>query len=95
MADRTCPGCGMNDDHPRHILVADDGNQRAWHKDCHRAKGCAICAVELGVLHDAGMPSGTIGDELRDHLLAEGAAIASSVDGLSQAQLETAHGTVA
>lgn len=87
MADRTCPGCGMNDNHPRHVLVAEDGNQRAWHKDCHRDKGCEICAVEL-----QDVTPGTIGDELREHLVSNAEAIAADVAELSQEQLETAHG---
>jgi hypothetical protein len=94
MADRTCPGCGMNDNHPRHILVAEDGNQRAWHKDCHRGKSCEVCNTELAVLESAGHDPGIIGDELRHALLANADEVAAAVNGLSTEQLETAHRTV-
>jgi hypothetical protein len=87
MADRTCPGCGMNDDHPRHILVTEDGTQRAWHTDCHQLRGCEICDIKR---EDAG---GLIGDEYRGHLLANKDNIRTAVDNLTQDQLETAHGT--
>lgn len=88
MADRTCPGCGMNDDHPRHILVDGEGNQRAWHKDCHKLKGCEVCTLEL-----QDVAPGTIGDELREHLVANAEVIAAGASELTTEQLETAHGT--
>lgn len=87
MADRTCPGCGMNDNHPRHILVAEDGTQHWWHTDCHQAKGCEICAVK----RDGA--DGLTGDQYREHLLTNGDSIAAAVSGLPQEKLETAHGT--
>ena len=95
MADRTCPGCGMNDNHPRHGLIGEDGTQHWWHKDCHRAKGCESCNVELAVVEEAGHDPGIIGDELREALLANQDEIAAAVADLTQEQLETAHGTVA
>lgn len=87
MADRTCPGCGMNDNHPRHGLVDADGAQHWWHTDCHAAKGCEICVIKRDGAE------GLTGDEYRQHLLDNAAGLAAAVAGLSQGQLETAHGT--
>ena len=91
MADRTCPGCGMNDSHPRHILVAEDGNQRAWHTDCHALKGCEICRVKR--TDPDGSTVALTGDEYRAYLIEQGDSIAAAVGNLNQDQLETAHGT--
>ena len=56
---RTCPGCGQQDDHPRHVLDFGD-----WHTDCHAWSSfqCEICQAVVDS-HD-----GIKGDELRAHL---------------------------
>jgi len=89
-----CPGCGMDDNHPRHQIVDSEGHVRAWHRDCHRPKGCEVCATELAVVEEAGYDPGTIGDELRTALIENADEIAAAVGALTQEQLETAHGTV-
>lgn len=86
MADRTCPGCGINDNHPRHILVGEEGNQWCWHTDCHAAKGCPICAIKREGAE------GVIGDEYRQHLLDNADELAARISELSQEQLDAAHG---
>lgn len=39
---RPCAACGQVDDHPRDIVIRDDGNADLFHHDCH--SGCDSCA---------------------------------------------------
>lgn len=60
---RTCIGCTVADDHPRHVIALGDGSEVTWHMDCHKiATGCETCAAQIA---DAGKSTG---DELRLHL---------------------------
>lgn len=81
-----CPGCGMNDDHPRHILVLEDGTQVAWHSDCHASKGCPICVIQRDGAE------GLTGQEYRDHLTANADEHAAAVDALPQDVHDTVFG---
>jgi hypothetical protein len=66
---RTCIGCEQTDDHPKHVIALSDGNEVAWHNDCHAiATGCAVCAAT------AGSADGLKGDKLREHIVSGGAA---------------------
>lgn len=77
----------MNDDHPRHVLVMEDGTQRAWHHDCHAAKGCELC-----IITNTGAEA-LIGDEFRQHLLDDAVEIAAAAEALTDDQKATAFGT--
>jgi hypothetical protein len=68
---RPCIGCGQSDDHPRHVVDNGTGNDALWHPDCHArsANGCEVCEAQI-----AGVPSGTVGDELRAHLVTTGSS---------------------
>lgn len=60
---RTCTRCHQTDDHPRHVVGALNGGQRAnFHMDCHAQLGCPVCLHQLA---DAG---GAQGAELFTHL---------------------------
>lgn len=61
---RPCVGCSQVDDHPRHVIDTANVGPIPWHMDCHASlTGCEVCARQI-----AGVPLGTIGDELRVHL---------------------------
>lgn len=72
-----CVGCGQSDDHPKHVVVVDDGQHTdvRWHVDCHSAANppCEICVSIM----DAGA-AGKTGETLREYILAGGAAHAST-----------------
>ena len=77
MTDRTCPGCAISDDHPRHIAVTESGAQAAWHTDCHAAKGCPACTIAR-----ENAPAGQVGEEHRAHLRENGDVIAAAIEAL-------------
>ncbi|MGW4487839.1 hypothetical protein ACWEOE_28825 [Amycolatopsis sp. NPDC004368] len=85
--DRTCPGCAMNDDHPRHQLVLGEGGQVAWHMDCHALKGCEQCQVARDGAGDL------TGDDFRTFLEEHAEEIAAAVDAFTDEQKATAFGT--
>lgn len=61
---RPCVGCGQSDNHPRHVIDTPNVGSVPWHMDCHAAlTDCEVCKSQI-----AGVPPGTIGDELRVHL---------------------------
>lgn len=63
---RTCLGCGVADDHPRHVIDLDGVNVTNWHHDCHSAvTGCEICAFVVKAA------KGKTGEELRTHLMSK------------------------
>ncbi|UKD55168.1 hypothetical protein L3Q65_46200 [Amycolatopsis sp. FU40] len=78
MVDRTCPGCAINDDHPRHQAVTEAGDIAAWHTDCHAAKGCPECTIARQGAENL------TGDEYREHLVANGAAINAAIQELPE-----------
>lgn len=59
---RMCLGCGQSDDHPRHVVVVQDGTEVPWHMDCHAMTGCGICTEQISGA------DGATGDALRQHL---------------------------
>ncbi len=73
MADnpvRPCWGCSTFDDHPRHVLVRENGTDEEMHVDCCAEKrGCGICRSLI-----ADVTPGTVGDDMRAHLLAQAPA---------------------
>lgn len=81
-----CPGCGMNDNHPRHTLVLEDGAQVSWHSDCHAVKGCPICVIQRDGAE------GLTGQDYRDHLEANAAEHAAAVEALTQEVHDTVFG---
>lgn len=61
---RTCIGCGQTDNHPKHRIALGDGNEAAWHMDCHARSGdgCESCAAQKeGAEH-------LVGEEFRAHI---------------------------
>jgi hypothetical protein len=49
---RTCIGCTLTDDQPRHVIDMG-GIDVNWHFQCHSiATGCDICAAELAKQSD-------------------------------------------
>jgi hypothetical protein len=81
-----CPGCAMDDDHPRHTLVMEDGATRSWHTDCHAPKGCPICVI----MRDGA--EGLTGQEYREHLAENAAEIEAAKDALPQDVHDTVFG---
>jgi hypothetical protein len=61
---RPAPCCAVYDDHPRHVTLDATGAETALHMDCCALRGCTVCLHQL-----AGVQPGTIGDDLREHLL--------------------------
>lgn len=60
---RTCIGCGITDDHPRHVIALPDNTEVTWHMDCHaRTTPCESCA------HTVEIAAGATGDALREVL---------------------------
>lgn len=58
--ERTCIGCGLTDDHPRHVIVLPDNTEVSWHMDCHaRTAQCEACS------HSVAIGAGATGDDLR------------------------------
>lgn len=57
---RPCAACGQVDDHPRDIVIRDDGNADLYHHDCHA--GCPGC--EWLVQHKGDLK----GSKWRDHI---------------------------
>ncbi|WP_409186505.1 hypothetical protein F9C11_20640 [Amycolatopsis sp. VS8301801F10] len=86
MVDRTCPGCAIHDDHPRHQAVTKAGDIAAWHTDCHALAGCPVCAIARD-----GAETLT-GDEYREHLVANGEAINAAVQALPENVLNQVFG---
>lgn len=72
-----CPGCAMNDDHPRHTLVTAEGNIASWHTDCH--KDCPVCSIKREGAE------GLTGDAYRDHLIVNADELAAAVAELPEA----------
>jgi hypothetical protein len=54
--------CGIEDDHPRHVVALADGGTRTLHMDCCRDAGCEVCAETTAGAEDLR------GDELVKHL---------------------------
>lgn len=63
---RPCPACQVFDDHPRHVVALDSGEDLALHMDCCAERGCKICAHQLALVAHA---PGVVGDELRNRLV--------------------------
>lgn len=81
-----CPGCGMNDDHPRHTLVLENGTQASWHTDCHAPRGCPICLIKRDGAE------GLTGQEYREFLAENAAEIEARKDALPQDVHDTVFG---
>lgn len=64
---RPCPECRVYDDHPRHVVIGQDGSETALHMDCCAARGCQVCAHQLIAI---GRVPGLVGDALRERLVA-------------------------
>ncbi len=70
---RTCPACGLSDDHPRHErgvvnLPAGQRPPAGLHLDCCAASGCELCQDTVTRC------GGRTGQDLIDFLAAERAA---------------------
>lgn len=64
---RPAPCCQVYDDHPRHVITdTETGADVALHMDCCAERGCEVCKHQL-----SGVRPGTIGDDLREHLVAQ------------------------
>lgn len=69
-------GCGVVDDHPRHVIDTGSPEDEAqFHLDCHSAAGCASCTEQI-----QGRPTGATGQELLDHLLAQAPTVTQHDD---------------
>lgn len=68
LIQRTCLGCGIRDDHPKHVIGTVDGNSVAYHLDCHAASegGCPSCAAQRDGAEDLR------GAEFREHITSLG-----------------------
>lgn len=88
MADRTCPACATNDDHPRHIAVTESGSQAAYHIDCHAARGCPVCIIANEGAEDLR------GDDRRSHLNANGEEIRTAIEALPEQEHNQVFGKV-
>jgi hypothetical protein len=61
---RTCLGCGVEDDHPRHVVAVDPLNDVPWHHDCHAAiTKCELCVAITKAA------KGKTGDALRTYIM--------------------------
>lgn len=60
---RPCVECNQEDDHPRHVLSVKGVGDIPRHMDCCAARGCEVCKDQI-----SGVPEGTIGMELVQHL---------------------------
>jgi hypothetical protein len=60
-----CVGCSASDAPPKHLIALPGDQDVRWHMDCHsRAEpACQVCADQI-----AGVPAGTVGEDLRAHL---------------------------
>jgi hypothetical protein len=63
---RNCLACGQTDDHPRHVVDLGEGREVSFHMDCHARMNpaCPLCVEQT-----SGVPAGTIGEDLRAHLV--------------------------
>jgi hypothetical protein len=60
---RPAPCCQVYDDHPRHIVATETGEE-AFHMDCHAAQGCELCQLQRD-----GVAKNVTGEKFREHLL--------------------------
>jgi hypothetical protein len=80
---RPCYGCGVFDDHPRHVVAdpLNPGNEELMHMDCCVEKrNCGICREVLAAVDHR---PGVRGEALRQRLVAQPPALVMHAEGES------------